>query len=440
MSTRPTVGRPGPWAFPQAERFTLDNGITVLLYRLPGQHVVSLGLHLDLPLTAEDAAREGVAGLTVRCLDEGTQRHPGASFTEALASSGAIMDAHAGNSATLVWLDVAAPRLAPAVELLADAITAPLLSDADVDRHRGLRLAEIEQERVNPRAMAGAALRNALIQPQFRASRAAGGEAATVKKLTGDDVRRFHAEQFGPQGATVVLAGDIDERAVKVVNDALGGWTNATPAASHERPAALPPRTVIVDRPGSVQADVRLGRFTIDRRDPRWPDLQIAAYALGGAFGNRLNRVLREEKGFTYGAGLSTQPLRVGGWTTVQGSFRTEVVAEAVSLMPALLDVTASPLTADEVEDARNYLLDTAPMRYATASGVCNAALGLLAAGLTTDHIDSHRNALTRVTPESATQAAAELLDPRQATLVVVGDRDALAPGLADAGWAEPTP
>lgn len=436
MSARPIVTPPAAWSFPASRSFTLDNGIQVLLYPLPGQHVVSTGLCLDLPLTSEDAALEGVAALTARCLVEGTASYPGASFGETLEARGGIMDAHAGHSATLVWMDAAAPRLGPTLDLLAEAVQAPALADADIERHRSLRLAEIDQETANPHSLVGLVLRGALIDARYRASRPAAGTTPTVASITPADVRRFHADAYGPRGATIVLAGDIDEDALALVERAFGAWTNPSQrAASHEVPRPLAPGVHIIDRPGSVQADVRLGRFTIDRTDPRWPALQIAGHALGGAFGSRLNRVLREEKGFTYGAGLTTQPLRHGGWTTLHGAFRTEVAAEAIGLMPALVDVTADPLTQAEVDDARNYLLGTAPMRHATASGVCNAALGLISAGVSPSYIDEHRRALMEVTPATATQAAVELLPRRDGTLVVVGDRAAIAPGLASAGW-----
>ena len=73
----------------------------------------------------------------------------------------------------------------------------------------------------------------------------------------------------------------------------------------------------------------------MDRTDPRWADLTVAGYAMGGAFLSRLNKVLREERGYTYGVRLGFSPLRVGGWYAVQGSFRTEVLVDAVHRLSA---------------------------------------------------------------------------------------------------------
>lgn len=436
LQPRPPLGEPAPWTFPLAERLTLDTGLAVQLYELPGQHVVSVGLSLDLPLTAEPRESEGVAGLLAATLDQGTRGHPGSSFADAVERCGAVLDAATGYSATQLFLDVPAGHLAEALPLLTEVLTEPQLLDADVDRERDIRLAQLKQQRANGAARADIEARAALLAPDSRESRLKTGDAATLARVTADQVRAFHADQVGPAGATLVVAGQLPAGVREAVADALGRWAgpSRTPSA-HVRPAARPRGAYLVDRPGAVQADVRLGRFSIDRTDPDWPALTLGVYALGGAFLSRLNAVLREEKGYTYGVQAVNSPLRLGGTTTVQGSFRTEVVGDAVGLLGGLLDVSDRPFTEAEIDDARRYITGIQPLQYATASGVCNGVLTLAAAGLPPTFVDAVRSAYASVTPESATAAVARLLPPQDLTLVVVGDAEALAPGLRDAGY-----
>lgn len=262
------------------------------------------------------------------------------------------------------------------------------------------------------------------------------GEPETLARVTGADVRAHRETYFGPDRSVLILSGDFDQPHVDAAVEVLGAWQNPRQQrAPHENPGTRAPAAYLVDRPGSVQADVRVGWFTIDRTDPRWPDLEIAGNALGGAYLSRLNRVLREEKGFTYGASLVLAPLRDGGYTYAQGSFRNEVVGQALELVPELLDTEASPITADEVTRARDYLTGTSPLRYATASGVTTGVLSLMAVGLDAGFVDAQLRAYRRVTPESASHAAKELVDPAHSTLVVVGDAGALEPQLRAAGW-----
>lgn len=434
---RPGIAEPAHWSFPAGERFVLPNGLAVELYERPGQHVVSAGLSLDLPLTAEARELEGVASLLTSVLDQGTATHPGASFAEAVEDRGAVFEASNGFSTTELYLDVPATHLAEALPLLAEALTEPELSDADVERERSLRLAQLEQQRANGSARADLESRAALIDPAFRVSRLKNGDVGTLSAVGGAQVRDFHAAHVGPTGATLVVAGQLPAGVRDMIASALGGWTNPTQAsAGHERPTGRPRGAYLIDRPGAVQADVRLGRFTIDRTDPAWPDLALGVYALGGAFLSRLNAVLREEKGYTYGVHASTAPLRSGGSTVVSGSFRTEVAADAVALMGPLLDVRDRPLTEAEIDNARRYITGVQPLQYATASGVCNGVLTLLSAGLPATYVDELRAAFGRVTPETASEAVERLLPPDDLTLLVVGDAAALAPGLRDAGYA----
>ncbi len=431
---RPDVAPPAPWSFPVPERTALANGLKVLLFHRPGQHVVSAGLVLDLPLGVEPRGLEGVATLALRCLDEGTRTHPGLSFSEALESEGAALAASAGLSATQVYLDVPARRLERALPLLAEAVIEPTLAAADVERHRDLRLAEIEQARANSAQRAGLEFRRAAIDPAARAGRPAGGEAGTVAAITHDDVRRFHATHYGPEAGTLILAGDFAADPLPAIEAAFGGWSVATPAVTHERPAAAPPRTLVIDRPGAVQADVRIGRLGIGRSDPRWAALQIGTFALGGAFLSRLNKVLREERGYTYGVHVVNQPFREGGLSALQGSFRTEATGAAVAESLALLDVTTAPFTTSEVTNAIAYAIGVAPLRYATASGVTEQVAGLAAAGLGPEYVDRYTEALRGVTPAAATAAVGELLPPSGLSIVIVGDAAVLVRDLARAG------
>ena len=204
---------------------------------------------------------------------------------------------------------------------------------------------------------------------------------------------------------------------------------------SSERPLAAPPQVLLIDRPAAVQADVRLGGFGIDRSDPRWPALRLGAFVLGGGFLSRLNRVLREERGYTYGVQLSNTPARHGGLLAMHASFRTEVAAAAIAEARELIRVDGDgALTEAELIDARNFLVGIMPLRCATAAGVADQAAALIDVGLDTGFVNRHAAALELVTPEQATAAIAELLQPDRLSLVVVGDAAVLADQLAAQG------
>ncbi len=435
---QPPIAPPGVWSFPTPTRSSLSNGIELIIFHLPGQHVISAQLVLDIPLHVEDRAIEGVATMCARALDEGTRRHAGEEFAELLETEGAGFGVDLTLAGLQAVLDVPASHLDAAMELFAEAIIEPTLADRDVDRHVQLRLAEIEQAQANSAQAASIAFRTAVFHADSRASRMNGGEPESVSRVTGEAVRAFHRDHFGPTGTVLIMAGDFADDPQPLAERCFGGWRNADqqPVAP-QAPAAGSRRTVLVDRPGAVQADVRYGAFGIDRLDPRWSDISVASYAMGGAFLSRLNAVLREDKGYTYGVRMNFGPLRSGGSYAVQGSFRTEVVVDALRLTRALIDVAGSPINDREVGEAVAYFTGVSPLRYATADGVADQAASQILLGLGDDYVDRSLARLRSVTPDSATSAYRSLVDLSALTLVVVGDAAVIADSLRATGFPD---
>jgi zinc protease len=435
---RPTIAPAAVWAFPAPTRARLNNGIEVMIFDLPGQHVISTHLVLDSPLNAERRDIEGVATICARTLDEGTLRHNGEEFAELLETEGAGFGVDLSLSGVQILLDVPASHLDRALELFAEAVTEPSLADRDVNRHVQLRLAEIEQAQANSSQTASIAFRAAVFEETKRASRMNGGEPETVSQVTQDVVEAFHRDHFGPSGATLVIAGDFAEDPVVVAERCLGSWQNERQRrVAAEEPTPARPHALLIDRPGAVQADIRYGSFGIDRLDPRWAPISVASYAMGGAFLSRLNAVLREEKGYTYGVRMNFAPLRTGGSFAVQGSFRTEVLVDALAITREMIKVDGVPFTSQEVTDAVAFFTGVSPLRYATADGVADQAATQRLAGLPDDYVDRSLAQLRSVTPEAATEAYRSVVHPEELTLVVVGDAERLAEPLRALGFPD---
>jgi zinc protease len=437
---QPPIAPPRPWSFPTPQRNQLSNGIEVHTYRLPGQYVVAAHLILDLPLSAEDRDREGVATICARTLDEGTLRHPGEAFAEQLETEGAGFGVDVTLAGLQTIIDVPASHLGIALQLFAEAVSEPELTEPDVRRHVQLRLAEIDQARANSAQTANIAFRAAVFDPASRASRMNGGEPETLIGVTPEAVRAFHTAGFGPRGATLIMAGDFSDDPVVLAEAALGRWQNPEQGRTGQPPVGpSDQKLILVDRPGAVQADIRFGGFGIDRLDPRWAGMSVASYAVGGAFLSRLNAVLREEKGYTYGVRMQLSPLRTGGSYAVQGSFRTEVAVDALVEARRLMDISSGPITAIEVEDAVNFFTGVTPLRYAAADGVADQAATQILADLGDDYVDRSLAALRATTAESATAAYESVVDLDRLTLVVVGDADRLVEPLKAVGYSELT-
>ncbi len=437
---RPAVAPADPYAVPEPARRTLDNGLTVLAYDLPGQYVHSIRLAMPLPLRVEPRESEGVATIMARTLDEGTGRHTATEFARLLERRGVAYGAGAGDSGLSVEVDVAKGHLDYALDLLSQTLTEPAFPAEEVGRHVSTRLAEVEQERSMAAHRAASQFAATYFDPATRASRPVGGSAETVAGLTHDDVAGFHARHVGPEGATVVISGDLSALdPFAAIERALGGWRpsqdRVAPGPWVAAPVA-PDRigVVIVDRPGSVQTELMVGCPGPDRHvDTGWAPYPMLAFALGGSPTSRIDALLREDRGYTYGMRSSFRPRRRGGLFVTAGSVRSEVTADALGLLLGVLDGARDGFTEAETRQAAHFLVLTAPSRFATADAVADEAASLSYDGLGTDFTSRTLAGIDRMDPEGLGAAYRRFVDGAW-TIVLVGDAATFADGVGALG------
>ncbi|MGH2468198.1 MAG: M16 family metallopeptidase, partial [Candidatus Limnocylindrales bacterium] len=255
-----------------------------------------------------------------------------------------------------------------------------------------------------------------------------------------------------PERATLIVAGDLTGLDILGLAERhLGAWSRAdgAPEEAETAPgaagraggsavdAAAPERrqVVLVDRPGSAQSEVRVGHVGLPRRIPDYHAVAVLQTLLGGLFNSRLQRLLREERGYTYGIGAGFAFRRGAGPFAVRTAVQTEVTAPALRDILDVLDgLTATPPTAEEVRAARDYLVGVFPLRFEEADRVAGAVGELVALGLPDDELDRYRPAVTAVSAADVARASGHIR-PAEAAIVIVGDAGRIRSGLEGAGF-----
>jgi predicted Zn-dependent peptidase len=423
---RPEVSPPEPWSFPQSRRAELPNGLGVVSYDIPGQYVISVCLAVPMPLDREPRDLEGIATIMARTLDEGTALHTAEEFAELLERKGIALGAGVNESGLVVDLDVSKRHLSEALDLLSQAVREPAFPANEVSRHVKTRLAEIDQERAVPGQRAALEFITTYFDPAERASRPTAGAKATIKAITPPDLVAFHAANVVPGGATVVVAGDLsDLDVVAEIEQALGSWSGVAAAEVEPREparAADAARIVFVDRPGSVQTEFYVGCPGPDHHvEGGWAAYQVLGFVVGGSPNARVDAVLREDKGFTYGIRSGFRPRRRGGLFLTSGSVRADSTVEALGLLLDILDKAREGFTDEETKAGVDFIGKTAPGRYATADTVAEEAAGLSLEGLTTEFTTANLQALPNV-DAAALSAAYDKYVTGSWTVVIVGD------------------
>jgi predicted Zn-dependent peptidase len=433
---QPRPGEARPWAFPAPERGALGNGLTVLRCHRPGQQVVAVEVFLDAPLEAEPAAVEGVATIMARAFSEGTDKHSAEEFAAELERCGATLDAHADHPGVRLSLEVPVSRLGKALGLLSDALRAPAFADSEVERLVRNRLDEIPHELANPSRRAAKQLSKELFPAALRMSRPRQGTEETVEKIDAATVRAFYDRHVRPATSTAVVVGDLTGLDLDaLLGDTLGTWTG-----SPAEPRPVPPvtaddtgRVVIVDRPGAVQTQLLIGRVGPDRHDRVWAAQVLGTYCLGGTLTSRLDRVLREEKGYTYGVRAFGQVLRsgppsAGGATgaamlAISGSVDTPNTGPALDdLWKVLRTLAEEGLTDAERDVAVQNLVGVAPLKYETAAAVASTLADQVEQHLPDDYQATLYQQLAATGTVEATAAAVNAFPMDRLVTVLVGD------------------
>jgi predicted Zn-dependent peptidase len=242
-----------------------------------------------------------------------------------------------------------------------------------------------------------------------------------------------------------VLAGDIDPDAAFALIEASrlseisaggGTWGRGEPdrAAPVSATPGAAPLVKVLDRPGSVQSEIRIGRIGRSRLDANHHAALVYAEIIGGLFGSRLNRVLREEKGYTYGAGARFDLRRGRGPFMAGTAVETGVTAPALAeARRQLATMQSAPPTDEELTEARDYLCGTFPLRFGTATPVASMAAALTVLGLSPNEPDHFRERVAAVDRAAIALIADELAASAE-KIVIVGDATAITGPLEAEG------
>jgi zinc protease len=441
IATPPEVAPAQDWSFPSYAESHLDNGLRVLRYDCPGQYVVAATLLFGIPLTVEPREREGVAGLVGRCLTKGAAGRGAEEFADALAMCGADLDAAAFPDGFAVRLSAPTIHLADALGLMADAVLAPEFAEDEFEHEQQLRLEEIDQASAYPQHVA-VELLNAALFGDHRAGRPVGGSTESVSAVRRDDVVAFARRHLDPRRATLIIAGDFaDLDPAALAAEAFASWPGSgDEVADVNAPAPVAadqPQLLLVDWPDAPQSTLRLAGPGITRADERWPGMFAANFAIGGNFSSRINTVLREQKGFTYGAGSSLDTGRETGLVAVSTAVRADATAEALEDVVTILRDAPGSITAEEVGIASRAATESAALGFERADSVVGRVELLLSQGLPLDHVDANLERIRTVTADDANAALATVLRPDAFAIVVVGDAASLREPLRAWGYAD---
>jgi zinc protease len=410
----------------QAER-SLPGGLTVIAIRRTSVPLVEL--RLRVPFSQAPLPR---ATLLSQALFTGTGAMSSVDIAAELQAVGGGLSAGLDPDRLLITGNALATGLDRMLEILAAVLTDPAYPKAEVATERDRLVDHINVALTQPAHIA----RTALLQRMYGKHPYAiqTPEPEQVRAVRPAQLRSLHADRVRPEGAVLVLVGDISpEKAIDAAEKALGSWTGpGRDEAVPDTPPLEPGPLLLVDRPGSVQSSLRMALPALPRTDPQYAALALANMIFGGYFSSRWVENMREDKGYTYGPHTSIEHYLAGSALMVAAEVATEVTGP--SLLETLYElgrIASLPPGEEELEQARRYALGTLRLGMSTQAGLAGLASMYASFGLRLEHLREHSAALVTATREQVAEVAAKFLAPTQAVTVVLGDAEKVASPLS---------
>jgi zinc protease len=438
---QPTPGATPVLKVPTWSRTRLSNGAELVVSQKRDLPLVSVSVNfLGGSNQFEDPGKLGVASFASAMLSEGTTTKSGDQLADAQQLLGTRISTSVGDESGSMGFTALSDKLQPALDLMADMMLNPSFPADALERLRAQRLVRLTQEKDEPESIAGNVFSKVLYGEAHPYGRVINEQ--TTRAITRDDVLAFHRAYFQPGRASITVVGDVDPAQVKAAFErAFANWAPGGDKPSFAYPAAPTSKATtiyLVDKPKAAQSVINIGHPGPPRTTPDYYALNVMNQILGGLFQSRLNHLIREVRGFSYGAGSGFSYGRGPGPFSAGAAVVSEKTDSAlVDFMNELRGIQGGkPFTADEIQQGKESLIQSLPRRFASVDGVNGAISGLYMNDLPDTYYHEYAAKVNAVTSDDLVRVAKQYIDLNRLNIVIVGDRASIEEPLRKTGVA----
>lgn len=424
-------------SFPAFKLKTLANGLQVLAVTQNEQPAVSYRLLIRAGAAQDAPDRPGVAAFVAALMDQGTTTRSAEAIANAIESAGGAMGVGAANEVTFVNGAVVKDKVALALDLASDIVQRPAFDPGEIRRRMDQAISGLQVSAEDPEFIANSLI-DRLVFGFHPYGRPGPNSVDALRRITRDDMVAFHKAWFVPNNALLAIVGDLTaEEAFAAADKAFGGWAKGeVPTMKFDDPPPPTRRVVVVDRPGSVQTEIRVGQIGISRTHPDYVPVDMALRILGGEGANRLFGVLRSDRGLTYGASANYRAYKYGGSFIAETDTQSSTTGQVLRLtVDEFFRLQKEPVDPRELRGAQDYMSGNFPLTIETPAAIAMQVLNQLFFGLSLDELETYREEVDRVSVADIQRVARQFLFPDRLSIVLVGDASTFVDQLKAMGF-----
>ena len=445
-----TVDRSKPPATPPLPAFKLPavfetqlaNGLEVMLVEDARFPLVTARLAFHAGSRFDPANLPGLAEATAALLTEGTKARKARDIAEEVNSIGGELRGFAAADTLRLAGSALSEHTARLLDLMADVARNAVFPEDEIALYKQNRKQSLLEQRSQAEFLAQEKLSAVLFGPHPYARIAPPPDA--IDRLDQAELVKFRDTYIVPNNGVLLLLGRLPARAglLKSLEARFGGWERReVPAAQKVEPPAPKRSITLVDRPGSVQADVMVGRLGVRQSSPEYFPMTVGSNVLGGGTNSRLFLEIREKKGYAYAVYSEHRPYKEAAQFSTVMQVRNEVTEDALRALLAEMERMAKErVPATELSDVKNYLSGTFVLRLERQESLANQVLTAKMMGLGKEYLETYTTRIRSVEPDQIEAVAKKVIAPGDAAIVVVGDAKQIRPAVEKFGKVEVTP
>jgi zinc protease len=431
----PEVTLPSVWTGSLANRMKLY-GIRQTELPLVQYSIIISGGHLLDPID-----KAGVANMTAALMNEGTKKKTPEELEDAVRLLGASISFYGGAENITVRVSSLARNYEKTLDLVSEMLFEPRWDTVQFGLAKSRVINNLKRNKANPGYLASNTLNSLIFGKDNILAIETSGNEQSVNSLTINDLKDFYESNFSPSLTKFIVAGDIDkERTMKALEKLNAGWQPKEVDIPAVKVPDAPGKSQLffVDVPGAKQSVIYIGCPSISRTDPDYYPAYVANYKLGGSFNGIFNLILREEKGFTYGARSYFNGAANYGTFVATSMVRTNATLESVNIFKTEMEKYRKGIPQEYVDFTKSALLKGNARNFETLGDLLDMLSNIAVYGLPADYVKQEEAFVRGLTAEKILDLAKKYIDPSRMYYVVAGDAATQAKGLEKVGFGKP--
>lgn len=440
-SIEPPMGPDPLLTIPTVWNDELANGIKVYGIEQHELPLVNFSITIKGGMLCDDINKIGVANLMTDIMMQGTKNKTPIELEEAIDDLGASINMYTKKESIIIQANCLSSRFNETYNLVEEILFEPRWDEKEFERVKNETKESINRNNADPSIVASNVFNKIIYGKENILGNNTLGTEKSVSTITIDDMKNFYAVNYSPNVTTIAIVGDISE------DDAVAAFKSLELRWERKEvefkdypfpPAQERPALYFVDFPDAKQSVIRIGNLSLPYTDENYYPAQVMNYKLGGSFNSYVNMILREEKGFTYGARTSFSGTLYPGTFVASSSVRSNTTLESAQIFIDQMNKYREGISEEDLEFTKNALIKSNARRFETLGALRGMLNNIATYNLPFDYVKRNEEIVKNMTLEEHKKLADEFIDPNKMTYVIAGDAKTQLNQLKELGVGNP--